>query len=211
MPPSLREERRAGLERSGDVEVGRRPDRAANLVADQRRGRHRASEAVREATGDEADEPRRPGVVADEQGARPKVRGDERARRIDGLLRQLPATFVHGLELDRQLFCADRILLEHQGDGQLGIGDPTRGVDAGHDSEGEIAGGRLRRHVAAARQERAKARVRGRGQLLQAEPDDRAALAGHRCHVRDRPDGRHGRQPVGRHAVPVEQRGGELV
>ena len=48
-------------------------------------------------------------------------------------------------------------------------------------------------------------------QLLEAEPDDRPALAGHRREVGDRADGRHGGQPVGRHAVPVEQRGGELV
>ena len=81
----------------------------------------------------------------------------------------------------------------------------------GHDPEGEIAGRRLRRHVATAREQRAEAGVRGRRQLLEAEPDDRAALAGHRCEVRDRADGRHGRQPIGRDAVPLEQRRGELV
>ena len=97
-------------------------------------------------------------------------------------------------------------------DRQLGVGDPTRGVDARHDAEGEVARGRLRRHVAAARQERAKPGVRGRGQLVEAEPDDRAALAGHRRQVGDRADGRHGRQ-ARRPAAPcrVEQRRGELV
>ena len=50
-----------------------------------------------------------------------------------------------------------------------------------------------------------------RRQLLEAEPDDRAALAGHRCEVRDGADRRYGRQPIGRDAVPIEQRRGELV
>ena len=103
MPASFRQERGAGLERSRNVEVGRRPDRAANLVADERRCRDRTSEAVREAAGNEADEPGRPGVVADEQRARAALRGDEQAGRIDGLLRQLPATLVDRLELDGQL------------------------------------------------------------------------------------------------------------
>ena len=59
--------------------------------------------------------------------------------------------------------------------------------------------------------QRAQAGVRRRRQLLEAEPDDRAALAGHRREVRDGADGRHGGQPIGRDAVPLEQRGGELV
>ena len=50
-----------------------------------------------------------------------------------------------------------------------------------------------------------------RRQLLEAEPDDRPALAGHRREVRDGADGRDGRQSIGRDAVPLEQRGGELV
>ena len=82
VPASLRQERGAGLERRCHMEVGRRPNRAANLVPDERRGRDRASEAVREAAGDEADEPRRPGIVADEQRARAALRGDEQAGRI---------------------------------------------------------------------------------------------------------------------------------
>ena len=53
--------------------------------------------------------------------------------------------------------------------------------------------------------------MRGASQLVQPEPDDGAALAGHRRHVGDGADGGHCREPVGRKRVPGKERCRELV
>ena len=179
----------------------------------ERRGRDRASEAVRETTGDQADEPRRPGVVAQSVGPS-RLRGRRAAvPRRHGLPRQLAAT-ARGRPRARRPALRDGCGSSSSIRVMASSASAMRpaALIAWHDTEGKIAGRRLRRQRRSrARAARGARHVRGRRQLLQAEPDDRAALAGHRREVGDGPDGRHGSQSVGRRRRPTSSAVGELV
>src|SRR5438128_6871136 len=69
VPAALGERPSAGLQRRCDVEVRRGADRAAQLVADSADHADWPRKLVREPSGYQADETRRPGILAKEQGA----------------------------------------------------------------------------------------------------------------------------------------------
>ena len=193
------------------MEVGRRTNRAAHLVADERRGRHRPCQLVAQAAGHEADQAGCPRVVADDERSGPGARRCQCPRRVDGERRELAASLVDNLELRRQLLGARGILLEEERDRQLGVGDAAGSVDARHDAEAKVACRRVVRRLRGAAEQGTEPGVRRLRQLGQAEPDDGPALTGHRRHVGDRADGRDRGEAICRHAVSRQEGRCELV
>ena len=147
------------VERGGDVKVEGGTHGTTHLRTDESGRDNGASQLVRETARHEAEQAGRPGVVPQQERELARRRGRRDAGAIDRHLRHLAPLLVDGLELVGELRRALDIGLEQERHRQLGIRDPSRGIDARHDAVCQVARRRLVRRLARAGEQGAEAGV----------------------------------------------------
>jgi hypothetical protein len=204
----------AGFERRRDVEVGRRPHGAAELVLGGADDRDRPRQLVRQPAGDEADEPGLPRVVAEDERPGPggeRCPGGGPPRLGERGRGELPSANVNRLERIRQPVRLVRIVRHEQRHGQLGLGDAARRVDPRCDRIRQVSSRWRRRIRHGARHQRPQAGPGRGGQLTNPEQDDRPRLPRHRREVGHGPDCRDAGKVRGPASGAAQERRGQPV
>ncbi len=148
MPAPLREVFGDRVERGGDVKVDGGTHGTTHLRTDEGGRDHGTGQLVRETAGHETEQPGCPRVVPQDEREVARRRGRRDPRAINRHLRHLAPLLVDGLELVGELRGALDIRLEQERHRQLGIRDPSRGIDARHDAVCQVARRRLVRRLA---------------------------------------------------------------